>query len=194
MLRAKTIGVIFVVALLVASAPAVAQDLMLTEACEEGFHRLMRMAQEGRLGADVTNANIGVEKIRVRVELVRGTAPGKLIWLKPRSSAAARARFFDVSAGAGATEDDLERVARALDEIFVQDPFVVAGFEAVPAGDPIPELAAAWTHGGWRGVLRALERRTMALASIEYTIGVILVLAVGLAACLVLLWGSSPPR
>jgi hypothetical protein len=179
---------------LLGNAPAVAQDLMLTEACEQGFRRLIQMAQNGRLGEDVTNANVGVEKVRVRVELVRAGAPSKLVWLRPKSSTPAFARFFDVAAGDGATESDLLRVGRALDEIFTEDPFVVAGFRASPGGSPIADFTEAWTHGGWTGVLGAFERRMMALVSVQYTVGIILVLAIGLAASLALLWGSAPRR
>ena len=179
---------------LLGNLPASAQDLMLTEACEDGFRQLIQMAQTGRLGEDVVNANVGVEKVRVRVGLVRAAAPSKVIWLAPKRSAQSLARFFDVTAGEGAAEDDLVRVGRALDEIFRQDPFVIAGFETAPGGEAIPALVDAWTNGGWWGVVRVFERRMMAFASVTYTKGVLVVLAMGLAASLALLWGSAPRR
>jgi hypothetical protein len=165
---------------------------MLTEACEQGFRQLIRMAQNGRLGEDVTNANVGVEKIRVRVELVRAGAPSRVVWLAPRTSAGALSRFLDVTVGEGATEADLVRVGKALDEVFRDDPFVVAGYEAHPSGDAIPAFAAAWNQGDWREIVRVFERRMMALASVEYTAGLLVALAIGLAASLALLWGSRP--
>jgi hypothetical protein len=171
-----------------------AQDLMLTEACEQGFRRLIRMAESGRLGEDVTNANVGVEKTRVRVELVRAGAPSVIVWLGPKTSAAALARFFDVRAGEGATHADLVRVGNALDQIFLVDPFAVAGYEAHPGGEAIPGFAEAWSDGGWRGVRRILERRMMAFASVEYTLVVLAVVAIGVVATLVLLWGAVPKR
>jgi hypothetical protein len=150
------------------------------------------MAQTGRLGDDITNANIGVEKIRVRVELVRGGAPSSVIWLTPKRSDQAFARFFELTAGEGAAESDLVRVGRALDEIFPADPFVVAGFEASPGGEAIPGFAEAWNQGGWRGIVRVFERRMMAFASVEYTTGLLIALAIGIVAALALLWGSAP--
>jgi hypothetical protein len=147
------------------------------------------MAQQGRLGDDVTNANVGVEKTRVRVELLRTGAPSKMIWLAPKRSEQALARFFDITAGEGASEDDLVRVGRALDEIFPADPFVIAGFEASPGGEAIPGFIEAWTSDGWRGIVRVFERRMMAFASVEYTTGVLVVLAIGVVTTLALLWG-----
>jgi hypothetical protein len=81
-----------------------------------------------------------------------------------------------------------------LDEIFPSDPFVVAGFEAAPGGEAIPGFAEAWTDGGWRGVVRVFERRMMAFASVEYTAGLLVVLAIGIIATLALLWGAVPER
>jgi hypothetical protein len=190
----RRIAAFLLPALLMGIAPAAAQDLMLTEACEDGFRKLIQMAQQGRLGDDVTNANVGVEKIRVRVELLRTGAPSKVIWLAPRRSEQALARFFDITAGEGASQDDLVRVGRALDEIFPADPFVVSGFEASPGGEAIPGFAQAWTSDGWRGIVRVFERRMMAFASVEYTATLLVVLAIGVAASLVLLRGSEPRR
>jgi hypothetical protein len=183
----------FLLAGLPVSARVTAQDLMLTEACEEDFRRLIRMAQEGRLGDDVTNANVGVEYVRVRVELVRAGAPSKVLWLTPKRSRQKLARFFDLSAGERASESDLVRVGSALDEIFAYDPFTLAGLEASPGGAPIPGFAEAWAHGGWKGILRAFERRMMALAGIEYTVAVIVLLALALLGDLLLLWTAAPP-
>lgn len=182
---------VFVLLAALLSGGSAAQDLMLTEACEDGFRQLIQMAQTGRLGDDVTNANVGVEKIRVRVELLRGDAPSKVIWLAPKRSEHSLARFFDLTAGEGASEADLVRLGRALDQIFSSDPFVVAGFEASPGGEAIPGFAEAWTNDSWRGIVRVFERRMMAFASVEYTTGVIVVLAIGIVATLALLWGSA---
>ncbi len=176
---------------LLCSAPAAAQNLVLTRDCEDGFRQLMRMAQKGRFGEDVSNANVGVSKDRVRVELVGPGALSKVLLLAPRKSAAAAGGYFDVSAGPGATAADVARVGEALDRIFAADPFLRAGVE-VPPGGALPGLAEAWAADSWRGVGRALERRMMVLASLPYTIGVIAGLALALLAALALLWTSTP--
>jgi hypothetical protein len=191
-MRLARLGMALLLGAILGEAPISAQDLMLTEACEEGFRQLIQMAQDHRLGDDVVNANVGVEKIRVRVELLRGSAPSKVIWLEAKRSPQTFARFFDMTAGEGAGESDLARVGRALDEIFTADPFAVAGFEASPGGESLPGFADAWTNGGWLAVVRVFERRMMAFASVEYTRGILVALAIGVAAGLALLWGSHP--
>jgi hypothetical protein len=173
-------------------ATPAADDLTLTKDCEAGFRRFIRMAQTGQLGDDVTNANVGVEGNQVRVELVRAGAPAQLFSLAPKRSPRAASRYFEVVAGAGATASDADRVGRALDQIFAEDPFHIVALEQ-PPGNPIPTLAEAWALSGWRGVVRGLERRMMVLASLPYTIGVIVSLAAGVLASLVLLWVSPVP-
>lgn len=180
--------------LLVWNAPAIAQDVTLSKDCEEGFRRLMHLAQGGQLGDDVSNANIGIAGNQVRLELVRTGAPNKQLLLTPKRSPHEISRYFDVAAGDGATASDVERVGRALDDVFRKDPFHVLGVEGPPTGDPIPSLTEAWAYGGWRGVLRVCERRMMVLAGLEYTIAVIVALAFVSLASLVLLWASIPPR
>ena len=167
-------------------------DLALTKDSEAGFMRFIHMAQTGRLGDDVTNANVGVFKNTVRVELVRGAAPKKVLLLTPRSSAQETSHYFDVEPGEGVTAIDVTRVAKALDEAFADDPFDLTGVEELPGSAPIPSLAAGWSGSGYRGVLRVLERRTMTVASLQYTIAVIVTLAIGLLASLVVLLGSDP--
>ena len=176
------------------NASAVAQDLALTKDCEDGFQRFIHMAQSGQLGEDVTNANVGIVGNRVRVELVRTGAPIKLLLLTPKSSPHTICRYFDVAPGDGATARDVGRVGAALDEVFGADPFRLPGLEESLGGDPIPSLAGAWAYGTWRGVLRVVERRMMVLASLTYTAGVIVVLALACLASLALLWGSLPPH
>jgi hypothetical protein len=173
---------------------AVADDLTLTKDCEEGFRRLLHMAQAGQLGDDVRDANISVDGIHVRVELVRPGAANAVVLLTPKRSPRSSAKYFDVARGDNATENDVARVGRALDAVFSADPFQVLGHEGSPAGDRMPSLMQAWSSGSWRGVGRLVERRMMVLASLEYTVGVIVALALGLIASLAVLWGSVPLR
>ncbi len=169
-------------------------DLALTTNCEAGFRRFIHMAQTGQLGRDVTNANVGILKNHVRVELVRGGTSNKLLLLTPKSGGQTMARYFNIEPGEGATATDVARVGQALDEAFDADPFELAYdfFNAVPAGDPIPRLADAWAYGGWAGVMRTVERRMAALVGPRYTIAVIVGVGASLLASLVLLWGSTP--
>ena len=105
-------------------------------------------------------------------------------------------RYFDIEAGDGATTGDVARVGRALDKVFPADPFqlVLGFFEASAGSAPLPSIGDSWRRGGLTGVVTGLERRTAALASRQYTIAVILTLAIGLLAGVVLLWTSAPPR
>jgi len=170
------------------------RDLALTTDSEVAFERFIHMAQTGQLGDDVTNANVGILKNHVRVELVRAGAPVKVLLLTPKDAAQGVCRFFNIEPREGATASDVARVGHALDEVFAEDPFRLAYdfYNATPGGDPIPTLAMAWGDGGWRGVRRVVERRIVALAGLTYTIGVIVALAVALLGSLVLLWGSTP--
>lgn len=184
----------FVLLALLWNQPVSAQDLMLPKDSEAGFLRFMQMAQTGQLGDDVINANVGVFKTWVQVELVRQGAPKKLLYLKPKSTTQAFSRYFDIEAGEGTTASDVVRVGRALDAVFADDPFELTLdlFNTTP--DRIPRLADAWAYGGWRGVFRALQRRMVAMAGLTYTVAVIATLVAGLLVTLVLLWGSMPPR
>jgi hypothetical protein len=170
-------------------------DLTLSTSCEAGFQQFIHMAQTGQLGDDVTNANVGIFKNHARVELVRAGAPSKRLLLTPRDSTQTITRYFSIVPGEGATASDVARVAKALDEAFKEDPFQLAYdfFNALPRGDPIPNFTDAWTYGGWRGVLRVVERRMVALAGVRYTIAVIVVLTAALVASVFLLWSSEPP-
>jgi hypothetical protein len=178
---------------LLASAPALAQELALTRDCEAGFRQLIDMAQTGRLGADVTNANVGIFNDHVRLELLRPGAPMKLLLLTDKRSAHTVSRYFDVTPRAGATAADAARVGAALDEVFKQDPFEIQVYEGF-SGATAPGLAEAWEYGGWRAVVRAGERRMIAYAGLPYTSGVIVALTLTWLVSLVVLWGSLPPR
>ena len=179
---------------MVCSLSAAAQDLSLTRDCEVGFRQFINLAEAGRLGTDVSDANVAIADNQVRVELVRAGAPNKLLFLTRKRSLESPSRYFDIALGEGATADDVDRVGKALDEVFSSDPFQIIGLEASPDGDPIPSLIEAWRQDGWRGVARACERRTMVLASVRYTVGVIVLVALALLLSLALLWGSRPPR
>lgn len=187
---------VFVLTALLWNVSASAQDLMLPKDSEVGFRGLMHMAQTGQLGDDVTNANIGVSKTSVRIELVRAGAPNKLFFLTPKGSAQTTSRYFNIEPGEGASASDVARIGKVLDEVFGADPFQLPPgfFETPPGGAAIPGLVAAWGDGGWRGVVLVLQRRMVALASLRYTIAVIVALAAALLASLLLLWGSIPPR
>jgi hypothetical protein len=184
---------LFLLALQPCAACAAGQGVGLTRDSEDGFRRLIHMAESGQLGDDVTTANVGVEGHQVRIELVRTGAPSKVLVLTKKTSNQEVCRYFDIVPAAGATAGDVERVGKVLDAIFPEDPFQVPGLEESRAQDPIPELGEAWTYGGWRGVLGVLERRMASLASVRYTCAVIGVLALATLASLALLWASIPP-
>jgi hypothetical protein len=172
------------------SAPATGRELTLSKDSESGFLRLMHMAQTAQLGADVINANIGVDGEHVRVELVRRHAPIAVLRLTPKRSAQTVCKYFDITPGEGATASDVARVGKALDDVFTGDPFQILGHEESFGAVPHPTLTEAWEYGGWRAVLRALEVRMMVPASLEYTVGVIVLLALGVLASLLVLWLS----
>jgi hypothetical protein len=194
----RTTRPLCIVALLLAgalwSAPGQAQDLALTADCEDGFQRFIHMAEQGQLGADVSEANVGVFKTWARVELVRRGAPTKVLLLTPKATPQVASRYFDIAPGDGADAADVRRVGRALDEVFTSDPFHLPGLEEVVPGSPIAGVTDAWRYGGWRGVLRVLEQRMMVLVSLQYTVAVIAALMVGSLLSLLLLWGSDAAR
>jgi hypothetical protein len=74
---------------------AAAQDLTLGADSEDGFRRLMRMAQTGQLGDDVVNANIAIARDRVHVELVGAGGDSKHVTVT--RSPLRGAGFFDVT-------------------------------------------------------------------------------------------------
>jgi len=181
------------VALLLWCIPAPAQDLVLTKDSEPGFWRLIDAAQAGRLGDEITNANVGASFDKVRIELVRKSGVNPVLYLTRKRSTQAPSRYFDIELGAGATAGDAARVGTVLDEAFHEDPFEVSyDFFGARSSASFPTFAAAWKYGGWRRALRFLEARLTTPVGLGYTIGVILAAATALLASLVLLWGSDP--
>jgi len=160
---------------------------------EASFRRFIEMAQAGRLGNDVRDANVGVLKNYVRVELLRPGAASKVLLLQPKSSTRAASRYFDIEAGEGATPGDVALVGKVLDEVFDADPFELAEtfFYALPGHESIPSLREGWAADGSRGVLRVLMRRMSVLVSLEYTSTVIVGVVIAFVASLLLLWGSA---
>ncbi len=169
------------------SRSATARDFALTKDCEDGFRRFIHMAQVGQLGDDVTNANIGVFGDRAHVELVRRAAPNKVLFLTPKMSPQTICRYFDIAPGDGSNPSDVVRVGKALDEVFGHDPFEVPGLEAW-------SVSPRCEYGQRLALLSCALGRMMVPASIQYTIGVIMALALVLFASVVLLCGSSPSR
>src|SRR5262245_40989340 len=169
------------------------QDLSLTTDCEAGFREFIHLAESDGVGSDVKDANIDIADDKVRVELVRVGAPNKLLFLTRKRSRQPHSRYFDITLGDNANASDMETVGKALDRVFHSDPFHIIGVEASPDGEPIPGLMEAWNYDGWSGVVQACERRTMVLASLEYTVGVIAVVALALLTSLAIMWGG-PPR
>lgn len=193
------ISVLFAAAFVLVSLPSragAAESAALGRDAEDGFRRLIHMAESGRFGADVRSANVGIANNEVRIELLRNGEPSKVLLLRKKTSARSSSRYFDVSAGEGANAADVERIGTVLDEVFAGDPFRVPGLEESPSTAPnaLPGLAEAWSYGGWRGALHALELRMTALATLRYTVAVIALLALGSLASLALLWGSLAPR
>ena len=184
-----------VVALLLWAVPVAAQDFALTTDSELGFQRLIRAAQMGQLGEDVANANVGVEKSRVRVELLRRDGTRKLLLLTHKNSAQAFSRFFDIELGAAATEADAVAVGKLLDAAFGGDPFIVSlDFLGASADGPRPGLMEAWRYGSWKSVLAVLAHRMIAPRGVVITVTLIIGLTIAVFASLMLLWGYTPPH
>ncbi|HVM98400.1 MAG TPA: hypothetical protein VMT89_18545 [Candidatus Acidoferrales bacterium] len=175
--------------------PEIWTDLMLTTKCEEPFKRLIRLAETGRLGEDVNNANVDIRKNSARLELVGAQAPHKVFRLTPRNSSPTLSRYFNIEPSDGAAPGDVARLAKALDEVFEENPFELSdGFlYGTPGGDSIPGFIDAWRSGGWRFAIQVLVRRTAALAGIRYAIAVISFLVAGCVGSVILLCGSPPP-
>lgn len=176
------------------SQTAAAQDMALTRDAEAGFRQLMHRAETGGLGPGISGANIGVVKTQVRIELVSPGAPPRVLLLRRATTQDASSRYFAVEAGDGATPADVAALARALDEIFVGDPFQVMNAEEAPANAPQLSFAEAWKYGGWDGLRHALERRMRARAGRTYAAAAIAALALGLCATVALLWAPASPQ
>jgi hypothetical protein len=194
----KRAATILPLALLLATAAPGAtaraeDDLALREDCAAGFQRFMRMAEDGALGADVATANVSVEKTTARIELVRRGAANKRFLLTSRRDPKSASRYFDIAPEQGATAADLAAVGAVLDRAFPADPFAVTGTETIADATSQPTILSAWRSGGWQAALRTAERRMMSTVSVAYTVAVIVGLAFGTAASLVVLW-SPPPR
>ena len=171
-----------------------AEELALTKESDFGFRQVIMAAQRKELGSDVDNANVGVSKNEVRIELLRSGETIKVLFLRRRADAASAGHgYFDVLAGAGATDADVQRLAAILDRAFPQDPFAVSTSSVgIGSRRAIPSVVEAWRDAGARGVWRALTAYALAPAPRAYTIAVVFVLAIGLTASLVALW--LPPR
>jgi len=182
-----------VVPLLLCRLPAPAQDLALTKDSELGFQRLIDAAQNGKLGNDVTNANVAVSSTRVQVELVRTDAPNKLLFLTQKTSAPGLSRYFDIALGEGSTANDAARVAEILDTAFRDDPFEASfDFFGTRGTNHLAPLAEAWTNGGWTRAGRVLAGYITAPAGLGYTVAVIAMVTIAVLASLILLLGSAP--
>src|SRR5437763_4219192 len=125
---------------MVCSLSAAAQDLSLTRDCEVGFRQFINLAEAGRLGTDVSDANVAVADNQVRVELVRAGAPSKLLFLTRKRSPESPSRYFDIALGEGATADDMDRVGKAVDEVVPSDPFEIVALAPSPDGEPMSRL------------------------------------------------------
>lgn len=168
-------------------------DLILTKDCEDGFRRFMEMAQEGRFGNDVEDMNIGIDPKQVQIELVRRDAASKHFLLTVKRSTHAVSRYFDVVLGEGATLADAAQIGRALDEVFPESPFVLPAIGRARNAGPASGTAGTWSSDSWMGLLHGVAWRMMGPASLEYTVGIIVALALGLLATLVALWIPRPP-
>jgi hypothetical protein len=176
-----------------ASLPLAAQGQALTKDCEPGFQRFIDMAAAGQLGEDVIDANVGVMHDHVRIELVRKGVPSKVLRLTLKRSRHAISRYFDITPEEGADENDVRRVGEALDRVFSQDPFRLAGIEAFPGDMPATSFIEAWSYRGWKGIQQAVEQRMMTLITLPYAVAVIVLLGLALLAGTLLLWTAVPP-
>jgi hypothetical protein len=173
---------------------ASAEELVLTKESEFGFRKVIMAAQRKELGSDVDNANVGVSNDEVRIELLRSGETIKVLLLRHRADAASAGHgYFEVRAGAGATDIDVQRLAAILDRAFPEDPFAVSTSSVgIGSRRAIPNVVEAWRDAGARGVWRALTAYALAPAPRAYTVAVVFVLAIGAAASLIALW--LPPR
>jgi hypothetical protein len=168
-------------------------DLTLTKDCEQGFRRFVEMAQNGRFGSDVEDVNVGISAKQVQIELVRRDAPSKHFLLSAKRSTHSISRYFDVVPGEGSTVADAEQIGRALDEVFLESPFVLPAISRPRNAAPASGTAGTWSSDSWMGLLHGAAWRMMGPASLEYTVGIIVALVLGLLATLVFLWTAQPP-
>ena len=176
--------------LLFCARPAHAQQLILTPDAEPGFRALMEAAGKGRAGPDVVNANVSIERTQVRVELVLKSGGHRSLLLTAHHEGARwRSRSFDIALGEGGLETDALRMVALLDDAFQRDPFQVAVFADESGGGT--GFITGWRQDGFRGLFVAFLGWTVKPVSRLYIIPVILLHALGLLACMLLLWRSG---
>lgn len=189
---ATRIGMVAFGGLLIAGT-ANANGLALTPESEVGFKRFMRMAEDGRFGSGVDNANVGISKQGTRIELVYRQKPVKHFHLTAKTGDHSYSRFFDIALGDAAAEEDLAVVGAALDAAFEDDPYRISGVESAPGWSP-PPWRRAWRDNGWRGLLRGVEMRSMEPVSLAYALGITTVLVLMMALSCVALWLEVPSK
>jgi hypothetical protein len=186
----RAISVSLLLALLSCAGPVAAQELTLSAERTRGLQHFIEAAQAGRLGEDVRNANVGVFKHSVEIELVRTRGPNQHFLLTRKDSTQNRSRYFNVEPGAGATASDAERVGQLVDECLGADPFrpFLDFYGASTRGRPLPSLLTAWRDRGWRGALQAFESHFIAPPGLWQTATIFAMLAALLIAGLIVIW------
>src|SRR5262249_32786033 len=131
---------------------------------------------------------IGINGDTVRVELRAPGGATKVLLLTRADHAGTASRYFNVSAGDGAAASDVGLVGKVLDRVFTADPYQV--LPPPPSQNPV---GGGPLGSDGRGVRALLARHASDDAGIRYTVIVVLGLALGLCACLFVLWGAAVP-
>lgn len=166
---------------------AAAQELAVSAEGGAGFQRLISFAQQGRLGADVTNANVAVSKTSVRVDLITSAGKRSVLLLPPGQEGRWSSRFFNLDLGDGGRAEDAERLMPLLDESFAgHDPFVVVerGVRDATATQGVEPLSHAWKRDGWRGVRTGIVLRSRQPVGPRYVVAWTLLYALGIVVSL----------
>lgn len=159
------------------------RHFVLTQESEQGFTRFMELVRSGKLGPDVQEAGIDVAGSDVELELIRKSSPHMMIRLRRRTSDTGFSRHFDLEARENASADDLARVGQLLDEVFTASPF-----QEVLARNPEgPSARRGEEESTGPRMPRGLESRLVGPASLEYTIGIIVLIGLGLLASIITL-------
>lgn len=177
-------------ALVALSAPARAQEYAFAPQSETGFRQLMKRVQEGGAGPEFVNANIGVDRTVVHVQLIdRHAARHELTLSPPDGAGQWRARYFKVEPGPGASPADAEQLTRLLDLSFDADPYLLVwhGWND-PRPVPPPEpVVAAWRRGGWSAFSAALVIQFLRPASLRFVVPIIALHALVALLCVLML-------
>jgi hypothetical protein len=187
---------VFLVSACLALVPrTVLARVAVTPGSETKFQKVIQAAEAGRAGQDVNEADVSIEQDSIRIDLMTAVKARRTLHLRPVDAGAKwHDRFFAIELGDGATPDDAEHLKTLLDEAFDVSPFVPESDGMDGRARDAPAVREAWQSGGMRGAMSAVSAQSRSPAGPGYATLVLVLHALGVLACLVLVWTGAVER